>query len=711
MVASITLPSGNLPDLSTAIFASSDSAQAPSLFDALFAAAAQGDDSSVGQEVPAPVGVLPVATVAIPAAWQFALPLPAIPSANSAFGLNEALASGPKHDDQLPEPAQSNSQVPELPFAPRAFATVASSGIEDLLPSQPPAAFSAPLPTDSEPVSSTETPVQLPALPAEDIEARPPPSHARPEEATEKPATNTLPAQIRFALANIPGAPALIVRNLIIAQLPPQAQGDEHAAPAPAANEHSAQPDDGDGAQISTSMPNPLSPEPQASLAIVLAQLPEPTAPAPSSDSAEEPTPKPASSEGKRASASPVKAADDQQTITAKDDSISAVPDTLAENTIVFATAPPPVPPIAFDSEPIPAIALEANMRSSDKSAAPQIPDANSAPTSNAGAAPSLEPPQTASAASEISSAAVTTPQQSSAGLRIANVANQRNKGVIAPQVELPPLAETAAKPVAGSNAVPTINAPPSRANPESDTAASSPTAAQSGEMTSAADAPTSAPKAKPEHAAQPMPEPRANAGPSPPAIPQIAAASQTAAGPHASFETPPTPVTAGWVPAAGDLADAPVRVSYSALAGSSDTAMLDALALKIAARSSDGDANFQIRLDPPELGRIEVNLNVDSNGNAQASLTADKPQTLDLLQRDSGTLERALRDAGLDLTGGLSFSLKSDTRSGAWRDAQNGRGRALSIGAIETIAAGTIGPVSPVLYGYGANGRLDITV
>ena len=138
---------------------------------------------------------------------------------------------------------------------------------------------------------------------------------------------------------------------------------------------------------------------------------------------------------------------------------------------------------------------------------------------------------------------------------------------------------------------------------------------------------------------------------------------------------------------------------------------MLDALALKIAARSSDGDANFQIRLDPPELGRIEVNLNVDSNGNAQASLTADKPQTLDLLQRDSGTLERALKDAGLDLTGGLSFSLKSDTRSGAWRDAQNGRGRALNIGAIETIAPGAIGPGSPVSYGYGANGRLDITV
>jgi len=137
----------------------------------------------------------------------------------------------------------------------------------------------------------------------------------------------------------------------------------------------------------------------------------------------------------------------------------------------------------------------------------------------------------------------------------------------------------------------------------------------------------------------------------------------------------------------------------------------MDALALKIAAKSTDGDANFHIRLDPPELGRIEVNLNVGANGNAGASLTADKPQTLDLLQRDSGALERALKDAGLDLTGGLSFSLKGDARSGAWRDAQNGRTRSLNIGAIEANTASTIAAAASTPYGLGANGRLDITV
>src|SRR5438874_808534 len=101
MVASITLPSGNSPDLSTAIFASSDNAQAPSLFDALFAAVAQGNDSSEGQEAPAPVGTAPaVATATIPASWQLALPLPAMPSVSSVFGLNEALATDSMKDKQ-----------------------------------------------------------------------------------------------------------------------------------------------------------------------------------------------------------------------------------------------------------------------------------------------------------------------------------------------------------------------------------------------------------------------------------------------------------------------------------------------------------------------------------------------------------------------------------------------------------------------------------
>ena len=87
----------------------------------------------------------------------------------------------------------------------------------------------------------------------------------------------------------------------------------------------------------------------------------------------------------------------------------------------------------------------------------------------------------------------------------------------------------------------------------------------------------------------------------------------------------------------------------------------MQTLALHIAARSARGDSRFTIRLDPPELGRIEVNLSVTSHGHAQAVLAVEKPQTLDLLLRDAPALERALKDAGLELGSNLSFSLKEE--------------------------------------------------
>jgi flagellar hook-length control protein FliK len=131
-----------------------------------------------------------------------------------------------------------------------------------------------------------------------------------------------------------------------------------------------------------------------------------------------------------------------------------------------------------------------------------------------------------------------------------------------------------------------------------------------------------------------------------------------------------------------------PVRLSFATPAVA-DTPSFDALALKIAARSANGENNFSIRLDPPELGRIEVNLNVNSDGHAQANLSADKPQTLELLQKDSSALERALKDAGLNLAGGMTFSLKGEGRSQAWRDMQNGsRDRTIQIAATDAANA-----------------------
>ena len=162
--------------------------------------------------------------------------------------------------------------------------------------------------------------------------------------------------------------------------------------------------------------------------------------------------------------------------------------------------------------------------------------------------------------------------------------------------------------------------------------------------------------------------------------------------------------------PAQSDRASAPV----AALAlRDGDELKLDALALRIAARSADGDSRFTIRLDPPELGHIEVNLNVSSQGHAQAAVVVDKPNTLDLLQRDAPTLERALKDAGLNLSGDLSFSLKSDGAPQFWRDEQNApRMRDLEVVEAASANAAINGAARLAAPYYGAGtSRLDITV
>lgn len=139
-------------------------------------------------------------------------------------------------------------------------------------------------------------------------------------------------------------------------------------------------------------------------------------------------------------------------------------------------------------------------------------------------------------------------------------------------------------------------------------------------------------------------------------------------------------------------------------------TPNVNSLAVEIAARSQSGSREFQIRLDPPELGHVEVRLSIDASGKAEAHMTADQQQTLDLLQKNSPSLTSALRDAGLDVSqSGLNFSLKGQDRQG---EGSNGgaqaRGHATSLAATRTIDA--VQSANPYLSSAG-DARLDIHV
>ncbi|HEY4112981.1 MAG TPA: flagellar hook-length control protein FliK [Rhizomicrobium sp.] len=159
------------------------------------------------------------------------------------------------------------------------------------------------------------------------------------------------------------------------------------------------------------------------------------------------------------------------------------------------------------------------------------------------------------------------------------------------------------------------------------------------------------------------------NAGPAAPshAAPaaQLVDSSQA---PQAAPAQQPAIAVAAQVPSANpapraDVVSQPLPPASHAGAaiGTSD---IDNLALRIASKIQLGDHHFDIRLDPPELGRVDVHLSVDATGRAEAHIVADKQQSLDVLQRDSGTLHKALKDSGLDVShNSLNFSLKGQER------------------------------------------------
>ena len=133
----------------------------------------------------------------------------------------------------------------------------------------------------------------------------------------------------------------------------------------------------------------------------------------------------------------------------------------------------------------------------------------------------------------------------------------------------------------------------------------------------------------------------------------------------------------------------------------------VQAIAVSIASQSQTGSKQFNIRLDPPELGRVDVRLMVDATGKAQAHLAVDKPQTLELLQRDSDSLARALKDSGVQLNNnGLQFSLKGQDRQGSGNEP---RSRPLAVAAAPVSATSTTS-VSSSLLPASASG-VDIRV
>jgi flagellar hook-length control protein FliK len=145
----------------------------------------------------------------------------------------------------------------------------------------------------------------------------------------------------------------------------------------------------------------------------------------------------------------------------------------------------------------------------------------------------------------------------------------------------------------------------------------------------------------------------------------------------------PGTPAGSGAASGAGEaktelggLPDFGFAVAAAAASSAAGTAAASAsapsavpiagLAVTIAAHVQSGINHFDIRLDPPELGRIDVRLGIDRDGQVTSHVTVDRPDTLQLLQSQQPHLERALEQAGLKTAdNGLQFTLRDQSFTG----------------------------------------------
>jgi flagellar hook-length control protein FliK len=181
---------------------------------------------------------------------------------------------------------------------------------------------------------------------------------------------------------------------------------------------------------------------------------------------------------------------------------------------------------------------------------------------------------------------------------------------------------------------------------------------------------------------------------------------------------------SAGAASSGGDALPLPGSVGTSASHGASPTAAAAAharspvviqsslgdVAVHVARAAADGVDRIRIQLEPADMGRIDVKLEVGHDGRVIAVIAADRQDTLDLLQRDARALERALQEAGLKAD---SNSLDFNLRGGGQERQRAEGGEQPSRGGAPTLADERAQAVAAAAAAYRplANGTLDLRV
>jgi len=99
----------------------------------------------------------------------------------------------------------------------------------------------------------------------------------------------------------------------------------------------------------------------------------------------------------------------------------------------------------------------------------------------------------------------------------------------------------------------------------------------------------------------------------------------------------------------------------------------VDQVALQLNRNVKNGNDEMSLQLNPADLGRVNIKLDITSDGKVTGTVTAENPATLDMLSKDSRSLERSLQDAGFQADpGSLQFSMSGQSGGAFGQTAQN---------------------------------------
>jgi hypothetical protein len=159
-------------------------------------------------------------------------------------------------------------------------------------------------------------------------------------------------------------------------------------------------------------------------------------------------------------------------------------------------------------------------------------------------------------------------------------------------------------------------------------------------------------PAMPPVAAGQPEPGPVATSG-TPPTPPHDAPATpppQPAQAPAVDPTAPVLPILPDPVSHSAPPTDAAAAPVASPHAGTPAAQIAPALVQM--GHAPDGAQRLTVRLDPPELGHVQVRIDRPPEAPARVEITVEKAETLTLLLRDQPQLQRALDQAGVPAEG-----------------------------------------------------------